>query len=758
MRISWRRAALLLPGIVLACSVDRGSDDADSSNDTRSSSSASSNGAGGGGGCGGGGDDSLGNVRGAPVDDDARKGRPGDPAPTGQQWKPVETDEGCGRMGLEWILVDEVCDEGDGNDDPTTLHAPMFRDGAMVNGHLFAVDATHLWAIDLAELEQGTSALARASLLTGLGTPLAADTRGNEVVLAAGNAGLVFVDATQPEAPRRSRSLELAGKAYDVQVGGDKAYVAMGRAGIAEVDLATAQPSVTRSWPIGGFSAGIAARGAHAFVAACTTFKVVELATGKVLSQAWLPGAKNLTTLAKKVTLVGDVAFVAAGRAGAVAIDIADPSKPSVIGNCTVPDNPSFYASGVRANGDRLYVAGGEWGVLPVDVADPSAACPTLKMAAPPPKPADLSCSAKPPWEEVPWVETWAPPPPRKDPVQTLPVGDRLYAFGDARRIGVRAVDVRDTKSSELALLARFDEPRMLLGVAATPSRVVVAGPRGGVFAVGAGATLMRVSTPGDVALRESSSVAILGDGRWSALGDGKLFVEGKAQAIVLPNAQAIASAGANRIALTTTNAVQLLDVDTGAMNSFTLVDEAHLPLAVAADASGVYYAAPEWWSAARIVGAKNEPVAAHEIFDQEDILDATLWRIRLPRRHLAATKRGLVELAGVGPTAGLVLHAGSAKKKVTLPAMTYIALASDGDRAWLAGIDRSLYKSYLVSVDISGAIPSVLSIEAFTGAASGLAAAAGRVFIADADGAIRVYTTTASGAAELASVAEVTK
>ena len=456
MRISWRRAALLLPGLVLACSVDRGSDDtsdspsraraSDEGNRSTSSRRSTSSSSNGGGGCGGGFSGDIGsNVRDAPIDDDPRSGKPGEPAPTGQQWKPVETDEGCGRMGLKWILVDEVCDEGEGNDDPATLHAPMFRDGAMVNGHLFAIDATHLWAIDLANVEQGTSALERASLLTGLGTPLAADKRGSEIVLAAGSAGLVLVDAAQPEAPRRSRSLELTGKAYDVQVGGDKAYVALGRAGIAEVDLATAQPSVTRSWPIAGFSAGIAARGSHAFVAACTTFKVVDLATGKVLSEAWLPGAgKNVSSPAKKVTLVGDVAFVAAGRAGAVAIDVADPLKPSVIGSCTVPDNPAFYASGVRSSGDKLYVAGGEWGVLPVDAANPSSACPTLKLQAPPPEEPDLSCSAKPPWEVVPWETIWAPPPPGKDPVQTLPVGDRLYAFGDARRIGVRAVDVRD--------------------------------------------------------------------------------------------------------------------------------------------------------------------------------------------------------------------------------------------------------------------------------------------------------------------------
>lgn len=749
MRISWRRAALLLPGLVLACSVDRGS-----SSSSQASSTSNS-----GGGCGGGGfSDDGPRVRGAPEDDDPRTGKPGEPAPTGQQWKPVETDEGCGRMGLKWILVDEVCDEGEGNDQPATLHAPMFRDGAMINGHLFAIDATHLWSIDLADVEQGTSALSRASLLTGLGTPLAADKRGNEVVLASGSSGLVLVDATDPGAPRRSRSVELAGNAYDVQVGGDKAFVALGRAGIAEVNLATAQPSVTRSWPIGGFSAGIAARGAHAFVAACKTFKVVELATGKVVSEAWLPGPKNVSAQAKKVTLVGDVAFVAAGRAGAVAIDIADPAKPSVIGNCTIPNEPSFYASGVRASGDKLYVAGGEWGVLPVDASSPKSACPTLMVQAPPPDEPDLSCSAKPPWEVVPWETIWAPPPPRKDPVQTLPAGDRLYAFGDARRIGVRAVDVRDTTSSELPLVARFDEPRTLLGVAASSSRVVAAGPRGGVFQIGAGGSLTRVPTSGDGALRASSAVTMLGDGRWAALAETNLFVEGSAQPITIQEAKAIAGTGANRVAVTTPSGLNVFDVDTRAKESFLLAKGAHLPLALAADATAVYYAAPEWAAAARVAGGKTQLVEPHQVFDDEDIMDPTLWRIRIPRRQLAATKRGLVEVAGVGPASGLVLHAAGVSKKVSLPPLTYVALASDGDRAFVAGIDRSLYKSYLVSVDVSGAAPKVLSVEAFTGAASGLAVANGRVFLADADGALRVYTIGASGVADLASVAEVTK
>ena len=749
MRISWRRAALLLPGLVLACSVNRGTDS------TRQASSSSNEG----GGCGGGGFADVSSVRDAPSDDDARKNKPGEPAPTGQLWKPVETDEGCGRMGVKWILVDEVCDEGEGNDDPAALAAPMFRDGAAVNGHLFAIDATHLWTIDLADVEQGTTALTRASLLTGLGTPLAAAVHGSEVVLAAGSSGLVLVDASHPEAPRRSRSVELAGNAYDVQVGGDKAYVALGRAGIAEVDLGTALPTITRSWAIGGFSAGVAARGSHAFVAACSTFKVVDLATGDVVSEAWLPGhLKDVSRPAKKVTLVGDVAFVAAGHAGAVAIDVSDPKKPSVIGNCAVKDDPAFYASGVRASGDKLYVAAGEWGVLPVDASDPKNACPTLMMMAKPPEEPDLSCSSKPPWEVVPWETTWAPPPPGKDPVQTLPVGDRLYAFGDARRIGVRAVDVRDTTSTKLPLLARFDEPRTLLGIAATPTRVIAVGPRGGVFEIAAGAKLSRVATPDDAVLRQSSAVTILGDGRWAALTPTQLVVEGATHPISVQGAGMIAPAGEGRVAVATASGLERIDVESGTKELVPLVQDAHLPLSLAGDASGIYYAAPEWRAAARTFAGTSSFLPAHDVFDDEDIMDASLWRIRLPRRHLAATKRGLVEVAGVGSAAGLVVHEGAASKKVALPPLTYVAVASDGEHAWVTGIDRGLYKSYLVSVDISGAKPEVSSVEAFTGAASGVAVAGGRVFLSDADGAVRTYTVAANGAAELASITEVTQ
>ena len=53
-----------------------------------------------------------------------------------------------------------------------------------------------------------------------------------------------------------------------------------------------------------------------------------------------------------------------------------------------------------------------------------------------------------------------------------------------------------------------------------------------------------------------------------------------------------------------------------------------------------------------------------------------------------------------------------------------------------------------LSALSLQGGAPKVVSLESFTGAAAGVATVDGRVFVADADGVIRVYTTGPDGAA----------
>ncbi len=629
----------------------------------------------------------------------------------------------------------------------------MFRDGAVIGNHLFTVDATHLWGLDLSTVE---SRIARTSLLTGIGQPLAMQAQNARLYLAAGSDGLVVVDATDPVHPARVASLGLPAPAFDVELRSGSAYLAMGHNGVAQVDISGATPTLVKTFAAPGHAAGVTTDESHVYVAACTSFSVLDRTTGAVRGSVPFPKVGDrLVTPAKDVAIVGNVAFVAAGAQGAVAIDVSNPNAPAVLGHCAVNEE-GFYASGVRAEGNALFVAAGEWGVLRVDVSNPQTACtkPLAQIAAP--KPA-IDCTTKPPWEVVPWERVWGPPPPGKDPIQVLPAGDRVYAFGDARRIGVRAVDVR--AASDLVKLARYDEPRTVLGIAVQGSRAAVIGPRGGVFDVDAQGLLTRATAPGDDVLLTASAVNMLADGRFVVLSDGKVLVEGAAQPIT-SFATGIATRG-NEIVVTKPTVVEIYAGDGTLEATDGLGRTAVLPIAVAAAQNSVFYAAPEWETtlsrSASSTSFGNASFTPHTIFDLEDSMDADLWRMRVPRRHLAVSTAGLVELAALGPRAGIALHrTDGTLAKAVLPLLTYAGLATDATHAYAIGLDRGLYKSYLVTVDLVGP-PKVVSVEAFTGAASGVAAAGGRVYVADADGALRIYSVngTSVGAAGVVRVEE---
>lgn len=728
-----------------------------SSSSSRSSSSSSSTTStrsnGGGGGCGGGGGGSEIGVR--DVDDAPDRGpsstAPSDPAPTGQGWKAEETDEGCGRSGLRWILVDEVCGDGEGAD-PRALETPMFRDGAVIGGHLLAVDGTHLWSLDL----QDPQRIARAALATGFGQPLAARAQGSKVFLAAGHDGLVIADATDPTNPTRSASLKLPAAAFDLDLRGTSAYLAIGASGIAAVNIDGATPALAQTFTVPGHAAGVFADEANLYVAACTNLSVLDRSTGAVKSTVTFPKINNhLFTAAKDVAVVGNVAFVAAGRQGVVAVDVTNAAAPSVLGRCTI-DEPSFYASGVRAEGTSVFVAGGEWGVLRIDASNPKLACNRALLQAKAPDPVD-GCSSDPPWDIVDWERVWAPPPPAKDPIQVLPDGNRLFAFGDARRIGVRAVDVRNPL--DLSLTRRYDEPRTLLGVAAKGTRIAVAGPRGGVFDFDATSLLVRSAGANDQDLARAGAVGMLDDGRWVAVVGDEVKIEGKASPLAT-TVKALSVTG-NRVAMVKTPigspTIEVYDASGALVGMQPASITAALPLSLANGPTSVFYAAPESPTSARrevtAVGLGGVAPTTHDVFDQEDALDLSLWRTRVPRRPLAYSSRGFVEVAVLGNRAGLVLHGpNGAKQRATLPALTYAGVTADDDHAYAIAIDRGLYKSYLVTVSLAGT-PKIVSFEAFTGAASGVAVANGRVYVSDADGVVRVWSVNGDDVAALGAV-----
>jgi hypothetical protein len=546
-----------------------------------------------------------------------------------------------------------------------------------------------------------------------------------------------------------------------VHLDGDTALVAIGGAGVAVIDLAAEPPALVRTLTVPGFAAAVSTKGGKAVVAACDNVAIVDVASGALLGQTWVGNAWQgdvLVAPAKDVELVGDVAFVAAGRFGAVAIDLADTSAPAVIGNCTLADDPAFYASGVRAQAGALYVAGGEYGILPVDVAEPATSCALMVAPSLPAPPGDEEgCSSAPPWELMPWQDLYAPPPPGKDPIQTLPDGDVVYAFGDARRIGARAVDVRLTADPALTKIGRYDEPRRLRGIAARDGRVLVVGDAARVLVRDEAALL--VDEGADLPADTVAGV-LLADGRWAVTTTTSLMVQSAQTPVAL-----LDPAWSNGIAVAGDEV--LIPASTGLLRFDTALEQtrfdeatwkAALPPAIAAGPDGVFLAAPEWPSA---VDESGTQLAPHGVFDADDIMNASLWRAGMPRRVLVDSAKGLVEVASLADRAGLSLH-GDETRGVGLPAGTYVAGAADGELLYLVTVDRGLYRSEVVTVSLAGT-PYVIGVEAFTGTASGVAVDGDRLYVADADRGVRVWARAgealeALGVVELAPAAEVVR
>jgi hypothetical protein len=682
---------------------------------------------------------------------------PSQPPPTGGKWQGVTSENECGRKSFQWVVVDEVCGDVDAPDYLDAFEAPMFRDGALVANLLYTVDAAHLWVLDMSD----PSAIRRRALISGIGRPLSVATHAGRLVVAAGGEGLVLLGIEEPFEPRAIARVALSGPALDVHVDGDRAYVATGAAGVAVVDLSVDPPALVRELEVPGFAAGVKTKGNHAYVAACTTFAVVDLTTGRVSGSEWLDTAIQggvLVAPAKDVEIVGETAYVAAGRYGAVALDVTDPARPGLRGNCTLATDLAFYASGVRAQGDQVFIAGGEWGILPVDAGAQECSLRVEPVVAVPPKPGG-GCSSEPPWKVLDWQERWAPPPPPidqpgvpprgRDPIQVLPAGDVLYAFGDARRIGLRAVDARDPKSSELFRVGRYDEPHEIVDIDARAGRVLVVGKAGGLFRGDAVGLLLPDADPLPLA-RNAVAGALTAEGRWVlATEQRELVFEGAAARAstlsrVWPNG--IVARGKDVIVPDASGA-RVLDAAGSAVSSISHARTAELPPSAVAVGDDVVLASPEWVNALSVRASATE-LPAHGVFDGKQILDASLWQVGLPRRILLANDSdpgapSLVEVAGLARRAGVFDH--RTGTTLSLPEGEYVAGAAAGRRAWLVAADRARYKSQLVAIELSAGSPRVAAIEVFTGVAADVAVDGDRLYVADADGAVRVYARSAT-------------
>jgi len=197
------------------------------------------------------------------------------------------------------------------------------------------------------------------------GSANAVDANGSVAFVAAGGAGLVMVDVSDPTQPTVGATLAVGTNAEDVRVVGGRAYVAGGTV-LAIVDVSDpAVPKLLGSADTTGDARDVAVAGNLAAVAESATgielFDVGDPRAPRRIAGLAIPGS------AKGIDLAGSVAVVAAGSGGVQVVDVSKPASPAVVGAVATPGD----ARDVVVRDGIAYVAAYDGSLGLVDVSRP---------------------------------------------------------------------------------------------------------------------------------------------------------------------------------------------------------------------------------------------------------------------------------------------------------------------------------------------------------------------------------------------------
>jgi hypothetical protein len=213
------------------------------------------------------------------------------------------------------------------------------------------------------------------------GGPLDLDVVGDRAYLATGAEGLRVMDVSNPAAPALVDSYQTSTMATGVEVAGDRAYV-LDEAGLLIVDArAPKRPAVVGEYDVEGRDIEVV--GDLAYVAGVVQtassradFHILDVADS---AAPQLRGSYNVTSAydpANALDVVDDRAYIVNGGwrdGGLRVLDIADPVMPELLSYTQQP-----FAGNVRIIGNRAYIGcgqgfGNSGGLFIVDVSDPEA-------------------------------------------------------------------------------------------------------------------------------------------------------------------------------------------------------------------------------------------------------------------------------------------------------------------------------------------------------------------------------------------------
>ncbi len=184
------------------------------------------------------------------------------------------------------------------------------------------------------------------------------------------DSGLHIIDVGDPPAGLTLLgSFDTSGRAYDVFVRGDHAFVANAGTGPQVVDVSDpANPALFGFYDAPSNDWGVHVLGDHAYMASYSGWlRVIDVSNPAAPT---LVGTYGTTGNARDVYVSGDYAFVANDPVGLQVIDISSPAAPTLAGTCFVPGS---NARGVHVSGDHAYVADYTSGLHVIDISNPAA-------------------------------------------------------------------------------------------------------------------------------------------------------------------------------------------------------------------------------------------------------------------------------------------------------------------------------------------------------------------------------------------------
>ena len=234
-----------------------------------------------------------------------------------------------------------------------------FYDVKVNDSHAYASDG-HLCIFDVNEEEQLVEVGRYES-----NVPTSIAFSDDLAIVANGN--LLFLDCVDPGNPVTIGTMQTPGRARDVFVRDEMAYVADGESGLQIIDFSSPQaPVIVGSADLDGDFCAIALAGGHAYLAS-TDFGLQIFDISNPTAPE-LIGAYEATSPVHDVILIGDQVYMANDENGLLVVDVSNPQAPEF--RCTISTLGSTLS--LTRQGDYVLLADGPSGrIYFIDVTDP---------------------------------------------------------------------------------------------------------------------------------------------------------------------------------------------------------------------------------------------------------------------------------------------------------------------------------------------------------------------------------------------------